>query len=130
MMTILKTLLSGLPFKVFVVAVFFISGLMLGLEYKANEHKAAIATLAKDHATDLAKQLSLEAELLASAVNEHKAREKSYNQALQLLNQQLYEQRQQAALKLAQLNELEKKKEDVKRVGNMLPPNSIVEWLR
>lgn len=130
MMTVLKALLSGLPFKVFVVAVFFVGGLMLGLEYKANEHKAAIAKLERDHATELAEQLSLESELLADSVAQQQQREKSYNQALQLLNQQLYEQRQQTALKLAQLNELEKQNEEVKRVGAMPTPNTIVEWLR
>lgn len=108
----------------------FVAGIIIGLNYSANEYQAKIATIQKSHAQDLAEQISLESELYQDSVAEQERREKAYQQTVQALNRRLYEKSQTLKLQLSELNRLEQSNEKIRNLGAMPTPDAVVEWLQ
>lgn len=108
----------------------FVSGLLIGLDYNAKKYQAEIAQIQRNHAQDIAEQISMEAELLAQAQAEQQDREKQYVKAMHLLNQKLYQQQQNLQLQQSELQHLEKHNEKVRDLGALPTPDAIVDWLR
>lgn len=108
----------------------FGSGLFVGWYYTAKDYQADIAIIERDHADDLAEQVSLEAALLADAYSERDRREQDYVKALGVLNRQLEKQRQAVRLSRNKLDQLERVNEKIRDLGASPTPDDVVEWLR
>ncbi len=121
---------NSLTLKTLAMLAVFAAGLFMGYDYSANEYTAEIATLEKTHATDLADQVSMGAEMLADSLAIKAKREASYRQALVVLTAKNQTNQTKLQSNINQLIKAGQSHEEIKRVGNMHTPDWVVDWLQ